>query len=302
MNVVAAILTQLLHVALMLAIAPVLAGFLARTEAAFGRRKGPPVLQPWRDLKRLLRKQPVRVESASVVSRHGALLGVAAVTAAVCLVPSFTLGMAFAPLADLIAIVGLLGIMRVTSALMLLDPGSAPAGVAAARSMRLALFGDTALLLGVFTLSALAGTTNLDALAGLQREGLLQPAAASALAATALVAVVIVCSLAREQAEPTGDAPVLALFMAALETLFWLNLISSLFLPIGMAEAEAGPLAWAIGVIAWLLKLAVLTVGLAACRFLIGSQRPRAATELLALAGLLALVAAVFAISGTGAA
>lgn len=300
MNLLSAVLTQLLHIALMLAVAPALAGILGKTEAAFGGRKGPPVLQPWRDLRRLLRKQQVRVESATIVSRHGALLGFAAVTAAVCLVPSFTLGMAFAPLSDLLPIVGLLTVMRATRALMLLDTGTAPGGVAAARTMRLALFGDTALLLGVFTLSALAGTTNLDVLASLQREGLLQPAAASALAAAALVAIVVVRSLAQERAEPIGDTPMLEPLTASLETLFWLDLIGSLFLPIGMAEAEAGPLAWGIGLVAWLLKLAVLTVGLAACRWLMGSQRPRAATELLALAGLLALVAAVFAISSTG--
>lgn len=298
MSILAALLAQGIHVILMVLAAPTLTGFLAATEAKLDGRTGPPIRQGWRDLARLVRKRPLLAQSASSMTPVAPVVRLAATGAAAALVPSFTLGMALSPLADLLAIVALLAIARAAGALTAMDAGTARGGVAAARAMRLALFGEPALLLAVFTLALLAGTSNLDLIVSLQREGMMQPAAASALAAAALVAVTI--SRSRDDADPELDGGLLAMssLAAAFGVLVWLDLLSALFLPIGMAEADGGLMAWLVGLAAWLVKLVGLVMALALCRRAMGGQRPRATAEFLAVAGLLALIAAVFALSG----
>src|SRR5262249_58534280 len=60
---------QLLHLLLMLAAAPALTGLVRKVKALLLGRRGPPVLQPYRDLWRLLRKEAIVAESASVLFR-----------------------------------------------------------------------------------------------------------------------------------------------------------------------------------------------------------------------------------------
>jgi hypothetical protein len=67
MSVLVALLAQLLHIGLMLAVAPLVVGLIRKVKARLLGRIGPPILQPWRDLARLARKQPVLAENASWV-------------------------------------------------------------------------------------------------------------------------------------------------------------------------------------------------------------------------------------------
>ncbi|MFC7608625.1 hypothetical protein [Teichococcus aestuarii] len=60
-----AIVTQLLHAALLLALAPLLVGVVRWLKARLLGRRGAHPFQPWRDLRKLLRKQPVLAEGAS---------------------------------------------------------------------------------------------------------------------------------------------------------------------------------------------------------------------------------------------
>jgi formate hydrogenlyase subunit 4 len=46
-------------------------------------------------------------------------------------------------------------------------------------------------------------------------------------------------------------------FAASLQLLLYMSLIACLFVPWGLAAAGAGPIAYALGVAAWLAKLAV---------------------------------------------
>ncbi len=54
---------------LVLALAPLLLGFTRKVKARLLYRKGPPVLQPYRDLARLMRKEAVLAENASWLFR-----------------------------------------------------------------------------------------------------------------------------------------------------------------------------------------------------------------------------------------
>ena len=140
MTALGSVLTLLLHAALLLALAPVLAGGLRTARARLLGRGGPPVLQGWHDLIRLARKQPVLADNASWL--FAAVPGVcaAAVLAAALLVPSFALGMATAPLSDLLVVAGLLGLARCALALAALDVGTAFGGIGASGNHRPSAF------------------------------------------------------------------------------------------------------------------------------------------------------------------
>ena len=307
----------LVHIALMLALAPVLAGVIRWLKARLTGRAGPPVLQPWHDLVRLARKQPVLAENASWLFRAAPAAAFAATLAAASLVPGFALGMATAPLADLLAIAGLLALARCALALAALDTGTAFGGIGASREMTLSAFADPALLLVIFTLGLLAGSTNLDAIALTLREGAAGSLVPLGLALPATLAV----ALAGPARGPVGDRAGLmetgmaqeamaleysgrdlALIeaTAALRLLLWLALIAAVFAPFGTATPESGAAVWLLALPVWGLKLAVLAGTLALFESLIAGMREVRVPELLGVALLLAALAAVWLLVGQG--
>lgn len=301
----AALSAQLLHLALILLAAPTVAGLLRWVSARLAGYGGPPLLQPWADLLRLLRKQPEAPESASRLFRVTAVGGFGAMLAAAALVPSFTLGMAFAPLADLVAIAGLLALSRIILVLGAMDAGTAQGGLAAGQIMSRAVMVEPALLLVIFALALLAGSSNLDIVVGLQIAGMLQPSAASALAAAALAGLAfadIAEPPGRLEAEFNGPALALVQSAAALRLVVWLNLIGGLFLPLGMAQADGGLLGWLVGLGSWVVRLMVFSVLLAILQSVVGRLRWRAMPAFLGVTTLLALLAAMLVLANTAAA
>jgi formate hydrogenlyase subunit 4 len=300
MSVLAALLAQLLHAALMLAAAPLAGGLSATFQAALAGGTAPPPWQPWRDLIRLSHKQAAVAESASPLSRALLPLCFGAMATAALLVPSFTLGMAFARWSDLLAITGLMALSRAGLILAALDPGTAPPGLAAARSAALAWLAEPALLLALLTLGLLGGTTNLDLLIGLQLQGMLQPVAAVALAAAALVLLAVATpDPAPFLTEFAGPDLALAQLTEALRLLVWLDLLGGVFLPLGMAEPVSGPLAWAPGLAAWSVRLVLLSAALAALRRMFGRLQPRLVSPLVQAAAALGAVAALLVLAST---
>src|SRR5207244_7991987 len=103
---------------LVLVLAPLLLGFTRKVKARMLRRRGPPVLQPYRDLLRLIRKEAVVADNASWLFRSGPYMIFAATWVAAALVPTFATGLTFSWAADLIAIPALLGSARFFLALV----------------------------------------------------------------------------------------------------------------------------------------------------------------------------------------
>jgi len=317
MELAGAILAQLLHVALMLAAAPLLIGCTRWLKARMMGRQGASPLQPFRDLEKLLRKRPVLADNASAVSEAAPYLGFGACVVALALVPSFAQGMALAPMADLLVVAGLLAVARVALALAGMDVGTAFGGLGAAREMSFAAFAEPALLLCALTFAILAGTSNLDLIATAFREGGLGLRVSLALAGVAMLAVAVA-----ENARIPVDNPAthleltmvheamlleasgrhLALWEAqsALRLTLWLALLAAIFVPFGMAPAGAGPLAWMVGIVAWLLKMAALCLALASFESAIAKMRVFRVPEFLGAALLLALLAAALLFVSTG--
>jgi formate hydrogenlyase subunit 4 len=93
MAVIPALVVQGTQMLLVLLLAPLLTGFVRKVKARLVRRLGPPVLQPYLDLLRLLRKEAVLAENASWLFRVIPYLIFATTWVAAALVPTFAIGL-----------------------------------------------------------------------------------------------------------------------------------------------------------------------------------------------------------------
>jgi formate hydrogenlyase subunit 4 len=317
MAVVWSVLAQLLHIALVLATAPLLTGVVRWLKARMMGRRGAHPLQPLRDLLKLLRKKPVVAENASAVSLAAPYLAAGAAMAAAALVPSFARGMALAPLSDLILVAGLLALGRVAMALAGMDVGTPFGGLGASREMSFAALAEPALIVAVLSLAILAGTTNLDAIAGTFRDSALGLRVSLGLALVALFAVAVAenaripvdnpathleLTMVHEAMilEASGRHLALWEYAASLRLLLWLALLAAVFLPAGQAPAGAWPQWWVVGLAAWMVKMGGLALGLAAFESAIAKMRVFRVPEFLGAALLLGLLGAVLLFVSTG--
>jgi formate hydrogenlyase subunit 4 len=309
---IAGLLSLALHLLLMLAAAPLVVGLIRRVKARMTGRAGPPLLQPWRDLARLLRKQPVVADGTSWLFRATPATLLAATLAAAALVPSFALGMATAGASDLLVIAGLLALGRAALALAAMDTGTAFGGIGASREMSFSVFAEPAFFLIVFTLALLAGTSNLDAIATLVAAGNLGLRISMALALVAALVVALVECGRMPSDNPSGHLELgmvheamtleysgryLAMIelASALRLLLWMSLIAVLFAPFGITPTgSVAPWLWALGIAAWASKIVLMATGLALFETLRAKLRVFRVPELLGMALLLGLLAAIF--------
>jgi formate hydrogenlyase subunit 4 len=176
---------------LFLAGAPLLAGWIKWVKSKLQNRRGPSVLQPYRDLRRLFGKQVVLAENASPVFRATPYVVFAATLLAAASVPLAFGGLPNSESADVIVLVGFLGLARFFLALAGMDIGTAFGGMGSSREVSLSAFAEPALLMAVFTLALSAHSTNLSTItAEIARQGLvLRPSFLFAMLGFALVAI-----------------------------------------------------------------------------------------------------------------
>jgi formate hydrogenlyase subunit 4 len=212
--------------------------------------------------------------------------------------------MALAPLADVLVVVSLLTVARVAAGLAALDAGTALPGLAAQRASAAAVLAEPALMLAVVTLALMGGSFNLDLIISQQREGLLLPAAASAVALAAILALVLTEATAattgRLDSMLSGTGLAMSLMAGWLRRLVWIDLIGGLFLPVGIATTDSGLLAWLGGLGCWVVKLVVFVLALSAVQTLLGRIPNRRLTDLIGVAALLALLAVIMVLASTG--
>jgi formate hydrogenlyase subunit 4 len=304
-TVLLSLLAQILHLALMFAAAPTMAGMMDWLDARLSGRTGPPPLTPWRDLIRLSRKTPILSDNDSAVSQVAPAMALGVTLSAAALVPSFTLGMALSPLADVLVIVSLLTVARVAIALAAFDSGAPLPGLAQQGASALAVLAEPALMLAMVALALMGGTFKLDLIIGQQHEGVLLPAAASAVTLTALLALLL-ADIGAPGCDSDQMFSGLELAMvrttAWLRRLIWIDLLGNLFLPVGIALPESGPAAWLVGLAGWAIKLVAATLALSAFHTLLGRIPRHSLPDLIGVAALLALLAIIMVLASAGAA
>jgi formate hydrogenlyase subunit 4 len=272
MAMMANLAVQAAQMLLVLALSPLLVGFVRKVKARLVARQGPPLLQPYRDLLRLLRKEAVLADNASWLFRAIPYLIFAATWVAASLVPTFASGLIFSWSADLIAIIALLGLARFFLALAGLDIGTSFGGIGSSREVMIASIAEPAMLMIVFTLTLVAGSTQLSTMAEFLASGEAGLRVSLCMAVIALIMIAIAenaripvdnpathleLTMVHEAMvlEYSGRHLALIDLSAELKLLLYVSLIACLFVPWGIAPADAAPQALLLGAAAYLVKL-----------------------------------------------
>jgi len=176
---------------LVLLLAPLFTGFVRKVKARLLRRRGPPLTQPYFDLVRLMRKDVVLADSASWLFRVVPYLVFASTWVAASLIPTFRTGLLFSWSADLIAVAALIGNGRFFLALAGLDVGTSFGGIGSSREVMIASLAEPAMIMIVFTLALIAGSTQLSTMAAFMASSAVGLRVSLALALVALIMVAI---------------------------------------------------------------------------------------------------------------
>ncbi|HEV2334719.1 MAG TPA: NADH-quinone oxidoreductase subunit H [Stellaceae bacterium] len=185
-----------------LLLAPFLVGLINRTKAIVAGRRGPPLLQPYRDVMKCLRRGAVYGAGTSWLFRLGPVVNLATLAAGLLLLPFGGVAAVVSFPGDLIVLAGLFALGRFATVLAALDTGSSFEGMGASREVHFAALAEPALLVALATLVRVTGGLSLSDI-----YGAITPAAwAHALPALALVAMtLVVLALVENTRIPVDD-------------------------------------------------------------------------------------------------
>jgi formate hydrogenlyase subunit 4 len=306
----ASLFYAVVQLVLLLAIAPLLTGVIRTLKARIQIRRGPGILQPYRELAKLFQKGMVMPDTASWIftATPYVLFGTTAVAG--LMVPMVS---AHAPLGlfgGVLAVVYLLGLGRFFLALGGLDTGSSFGGLGSSREMTIAALAEPAMMLAVFTVAIGANSTSLSEVARVAAGNTWQFLAPAQMLACAAMFVVLIAETGRIPVDNPAthleltmiheamileySGPYLGLIEwgASMKQLLLMTLLINCFLPFGLHAGWS----WdgvAISLAYLLLKLLILACAIVLVETTNAKMRLFRVPELLAVAftlGALALI------------
>ncbi len=155
-------LAPAIHTVLALAFAPCLLSLIHRTKAVVAGRTGQPLLQPYRDLWKLLQKGAVYSRTTTWVFPAGPIIGLAAVLVALMVTPFGGVRALVEFPGDLFFFASLLGLLRFFTILAALDTGSSFEGMGASREVTFSALAEPALFLGLAVIARQTDSLSLS--------------------------------------------------------------------------------------------------------------------------------------------
>ncbi len=289
--------------------APLLAGVTRRLKARLQYRRGPSIWQPYRDLRKWWAKDAVESDVASPITGAVPALVLATMVGAVVLVPIVAVDAPLGGIADLLVVVGLLGLARLLLVLLALDGGSAFGGMGGSREIAIAALVEPGLILALAVSAMAAGSTDLSRIAahGLAAgPGLLTLPILLAAAAYLIVAVAetghepvdnpdthLELTMIHEGMiiEASGRRLAMLMYAGHLKLVVVVAVFAAAFLPFG-AATEFAPVSLVVGIGAAIMKMLAASVGLGLLDAGLAKLRILALPSFLGLAALLAVTAA----------
>jgi formate hydrogenlyase subunit 4 len=296
------------QVVAMVALSPLLIGLMRQVRARLEGRVGAGVLQPWRDLRKLLAKEPLQAAGTSWVSVAGPTVLVVS-SLLVCAMTPLLGTVTFTSVPDdLFVVVSVLLIGTVAVALVGLDAGTAFGGMGSSRHMTIAALVEPTVLVSVYALSIPVGSSVLSQIVEARLDDLASVVSPVSLLALLALAVAVVAETGRLPVDNPSTHLELTMLheamvlessgrdLAWLELGSWLRLgallglLSTLLIPWGIAtEFSAGGLVLAAG--ALVAKLAITGALLATVEVTLAKLRLFRIPELLAGSFVLAFLA-----------
>lgn len=296
----------------LLAAAPLSVGLIRKVKARLQCRRGASVFQPYADLVKLFRKQPVVSSTTSWIFTATPYILFASTLAAGLLVPVFISKTPLSFAGNIIALVYLLALGTFFLILAGLDAGSAFGGMGSSREAMVASLTEPAMMLSIFAIALTAGSTNLSTIVHKTAllEGIVTDPSPHLMAFAALVIVAIAetgrvpvdnpathleLTMIHEAMilEYSGRYLALVEWAAGLKLLVLLTLIANVSAPWGIATSME-PTALGIGLAAYLVKVSGLAVLIGILESMFAKLRLFRVTDLLGTAFILALLGLVF--------
>lgn len=299
---------QFSEVLLAIAIAPLFTGWIAQCRAWLQNRSAPPLLQPYRMLRKLFHKDAALAADASPLFRMTPYILFGTMVLAAAIIPSIATDLPFARVADAIALIGLFATARVFMSLAAMDIGTAFGTMGARRDMMIGFLAEPALLMVLFNAFLLSGSTALPSLVEAYSAQHFSINPSLTFATVAFVMVLLAENARIPIDNPTThleltmihEAMVLEYSARHLALVEWASSLKlfnyacigfALFLPWGIATHGAdGGAALLLAVAALIVKLTLAGAALALIEALSAKLRIFRAPEYLAMAFLLAVL------------
>jgi formate hydrogenlyase subunit 4 len=296
----------------LLVVAPGIVGLIRKVKARFQCRRGASLFQPYADLAKLFRKQPVVSTTTSWIFTATPYIVFSSTLTAGLLVPVFASQIPLNFAGNIIALVYLFALGTFFLILAGLDAGSAFGGMGSSRESIVASLTEPAMIMAIFAIALTAGSTNLSTIVHKTAllEGIVTDPSPHLMALAALVIVTIAetgrvpvdnpathleLTMIHEAMvlEYSGRYLALVEWAAGLKLLVFLTLIANIFAPWGIATTLT-PTALSIGMAAYLFKVAALAVLIGVMECMFAKMRLFRVTDLLGVAFILALLGMLF--------
>jgi formate hydrogenlyase subunit 4 len=298
--------SQLLAIAMALALAPLLTGWVNQWRAIMLNKSAPGLLQPYRVLHKLFHKEAVLAEHASPLFRIAPYVVFGCMLLASAIVPTLSTDLPLSPAADAIALVGLFALARVFISLAAMDIGTAFGSLGARREMLVGFLAEPALLMVLFCASMISRSTSLTTIVETlaHRELAIYPSLLVAGVAFTMVSLAenarvpvdnpqthLELTMIHEALilEYSGRHLALLEWAASLKLFAYSCVGLALFFPWGVAEANA-PFALLLALPVLIIKLAVGGILLAFIETISAKMRIFRVPEFLATAFMLAVI------------
>ncbi|MBI3306555.1 MAG: NADH-quinone oxidoreductase subunit H [Candidatus Omnitrophica bacterium] len=161
-----AVVSVLARLAVCLLFSPFLLGVIAKTKAFFAGKKGPPLLQPYYDILKLLQKGSVYSVTTTWIFRAAPLISFASVLVSSFLIPFGGLKAPVQFWGDGLLFAYLFGLARFFTILAALDTGSSFEGMGASREAVFSCLSEVVLFLNFAALAILSKSFSLSQMIG----------------------------------------------------------------------------------------------------------------------------------------
>ena len=304
-------LVGLAQALLLLLLAPLLSGMARVLRAKFHSRQGPPIIQDYLDLGKLLARAEIIPAEAGVVFRVTPYVLLVAMLLVAMAIPALMTRSPINATGDLIAVIYLFALARFFFALTGVDSGSMYAGIGAGRETTLAVLNEPVMVLSLFVVALLAGSTNLGVISASIFAG---PAPAFAATAMAMIAFgfAIFVEMGKlpldlvEAEQELQEGPLTEYSGYALGLIKWglylkqtvtAALFLAVFVPAG-AAATLAPLPLALAAAALVLKLVIVFLAIAVVENTMARIRFLSSSRLTFVAASAAMLAFAFSLAG----
>jgi len=303
-----AYLLELFQCLLTLGIAPGVIGLVRWIKARMQGRMGASMFQPYRDLRKLFRKEVIVSTNASWIFRATPFVLFGSTAVVSLMVPLVAAPLPFDDVGDLLVVVYLLLLGTFFLSLAGLDPGTAFGGMGASREMTIAALAEPTIALAIFGIGVGAGSTNLGQIVARTLANPADTLSPGHLLAFASLFIVMLAETGRLPVdnpsthleltmiheamilEYSGRYLALVEWAADMKFFIFLSLLANLFLPWGVAVTLT-PAAVGLAVVFLLLKVTALAAAVALLETGVAKLRLFRVPELLSVSFLLALLA-----------